>query len=349
MFPETFAEEWISRLTKPGDTVVDPFAGRGTAPFQALLMGRNAIAGDTNPVAYCVSRAKLEAPSVEAVARRLTSLERCFDQAREAALVDELPSFFHHAFHRRTLAELLYLRRALHWRDSTVDCMIAALVLGSLHGELSSPSYLSNQMPRTISTKPAYSVRWWAQRQLQPPERATFDLLRNRLGFRYRSDRPNSKGKAYNCDVRDLPQRTRKRAHLAITSPPYLNVTSYEEDQWLRLWFLGGPEYPTTNRFSPDDRHNSATSYGTFMEDTWSSLSKLLHPSANVVIRIGGLRSDPQDLIELTESTSKASGRSAKLVEHRISIIPKRQTGSFRPGAIGCPFEVDLHFRLDDN
>ena len=76
MFPESFAEEWIGRLTKPGEMVVDPFAGRGTAPFQALLMGRNAIAGDTNPVAYCISRAKLQAPRAIAVTRRLTSLER---------------------------------------------------------------------------------------------------------------------------------------------------------------------------------------------------------------------------------------------------------------------------------
>ena len=55
MFPESFAEKWIGQLTTTGETVLDPFAGRGTAPFQALLMGRNAIAGDTNPVAYCVS------------------------------------------------------------------------------------------------------------------------------------------------------------------------------------------------------------------------------------------------------------------------------------------------------
>lgn len=347
MFPESFAEEWIDRLTCPGQTVIDPFAGRGTAPFQALLMGRNAIAGDTNPVAYCVSKAKLQTPSATAVARRLTCLERAFENVKETCLVDEMPSFFHHAFHRQTLVTLLHLRRELRWRDSPVDCMIAALVLGSLHGELSSPSYLSNQMPRTISTKPAYSVRWWEQRQLQPPERDTFKVLRNRLTFRYRSDRPARKGRAYHCDVRDLPQRTHSRAHLAITSPPYLNVTSYEEDQWLRLWFLGGPEYPKQSRISPDDRHNSARAYKVFMEDTWSALSKLLYPHAHVVIRIGGLRSTSEELIELAEETSKSSGRSVNLIEHRVSMISNRQTASFRPGSTGCLFEVDLHFSLD--
>ena len=50
MFPEGFAERWIDELTVPGDLVVDPFCGRGTTPFQALLMGSNALAGDINPV-----------------------------------------------------------------------------------------------------------------------------------------------------------------------------------------------------------------------------------------------------------------------------------------------------------
>lgn len=34
-----------------------------------------------------------------------------------------------------------------------------------------------------------------------------------------------------------------------ITSPPYLDVTNFEEDQWLRLWFQGGPPKPTWGAF----------------------------------------------------------------------------------------------------
>ena len=347
MFPEAFVEEWIGCLTAPGDAVIDPFAGRGTAPFQALLMGRDAIAADTNPVAYCVTRAKLQAPKSTAVARRLTKLERDYASADMSNQVAALPEFFRVAFHERTLSEILFLRQSLRWRKSRVDCMIAALVLGSLHGESSSPSYLSNQMPRTISTKPAYSMRWWAQRNLQPPERATFRVLRSRQAFRYRSDPPDVVGRIYNCDVRELPKRTRARAHLAITSPPYMDVTSYEEDQWLRLWFLGGPAHPSKNRFSPDDRHSSCGPYRSFLEDTWSALSRLLHPHANVVIRLGARRSEPEQLVDLIRETSSSAGRNAQLVRHEVSVIANRQTGSFRPGARGCPFEVDMHFRLD--
>src|SRR5258705_2335387 len=46
-----------------------------------------------------------------------------------------------------------------------------------------------------------------------------------------------------------------KCTECVITSPPYLDVTNFEEDQWLRLWFLGGPPYPTRHRLASDDRH----------------------------------------------------------------------------------------------
>ena len=161
MFPETFAERWIGTLSRPGDVVLDPFCGRGTAPFQALLMGRQSIGSDINPVAYCVTRAKLRAPAPASIRRRLTILERGFREEPDqvAAEVSELPEFFHVAFSPDTLAELVYLRSRLAWHRSDVDAMIAALVLGSLHGESHRSSrYLSNRMPRTISTKPATSA-----------------------------------------------------------------------------------------------------------------------------------------------------------------------------------------------
>lgn len=37
MFPEAFAEQWIKKLTKPEETVLDPFSGRGTTALTALL------------------------------------------------------------------------------------------------------------------------------------------------------------------------------------------------------------------------------------------------------------------------------------------------------------------------
>ena len=168
-FPESFVEKWVDRLTKRNDVVLDPFCGRGTTPFQSLLMGRKSLASDINPVAYCVSKAKTNAPSAAAVRRRITELENGFSHRTWEGQRRQTPEFFHFAYSQGTLRQLLYLRSSLRWEKSNTDCMIAGLILGALHGETQkSSSYLSNQMPRTISTKPAYSVRFWQRHELSP-------------------------------------------------------------------------------------------------------------------------------------------------------------------------------------
>jgi len=352
MFPESFAEKWIDRLTRRGDYVLDPFCGRGTAPFQALLMGRNAVASDINPVAYCVSRAKTNSPSLASVRRRITILEREFELEAENLETErrKLPVFFRHAYRLRTLRQLLFLRHRLKWRRSDGDCMIAALVLGSLHGESNrSLSYLSNQMPRTISTKPDYSIRFWRTHGYKPPQRDVFELLRKKLNFRYESSPPNGHALMFHEDFRELPRLIKvfhKPIKCAITSPPYMNVTNYEEDQWLRIWFLGGSPKPTYGKISKDDRHLRPEKYWDLISDIWRVLGLILHKRADVVIRIGGKNLSTDQIVNGLVGASVFSRRTIKLANCEISEIKKKQTDSFRPGTQGCSLEVDCHFQI---
>ena len=350
MFPESFAEKWIGQLTRRNDIVLDPFSGRGTTAFQALLMGRQAVATDVNDVAYCLTKAKTSAPSVSSVRRRLTQLENGFDGRAWRHEADSHGEFFRLAFARRVFQQLLYLRSTLKWHSSNVDSMVAALALGSLHGEMDkSQSYFSNQMPRTISTKPAYSVRFWKQREYEPPDRDVFAILRQRLDFRYRTPPPDGNAFVYHQDIRKLPRiRNRLPAPIrcAITSPPYLDVTNFEEDQWLRLWFLGGPPYPTIGRVSRDDRHSDGDKYWRFIADMWRVLGVLLAPKAHVVIRIGTGRLNPTALARALTASSQFSARKVELLSSETSELKNRQTDVFRPGSKGCSVELDCHFRF---
>ena len=45
-------------LSKPGDTIVDPFCGSGTVLLESILMSRNAVGADINPLAALISRVK---------------------------------------------------------------------------------------------------------------------------------------------------------------------------------------------------------------------------------------------------------------------------------------------------
>ena len=62
MFPEAFVEKHLAASPHEG-VVFDPFCGRGTTVFQALLQGRDAAGCDLNPVAACISAPNARHPS----------------------------------------------------------------------------------------------------------------------------------------------------------------------------------------------------------------------------------------------------------------------------------------------
>ena len=350
MFPEAFAEHWLERLTKPGDLVLDPFCGRGTLPFQALLMDRRAIGCDTNPVAFCISKAKTNVPSQGRVMTRICELEDSYRVRSVRTEAGRLPIFFRYAYDADTLHQLVFLRGKLQHRTSLVDGMIAALVLGSLHGEADkSKRFLSNQMPHTISTKPEYSIRFWKLGRHRPPKRNVFDMLRMQLAYRYASGAPRQRALIFNMDMRELPRhssRFQSPVRCVVTSPPYFDVTNYAEDQWLRLWFLGGPPEPRKQSFSRDDRHGNVDQYWLMLADMWRALSLVLDKKADVVVRLGATRIGPERLVAALEGVAKVANRRVRLVDSYVSEIVKRQTESFRPGSKGCRVEVDCHFRV---
>ena len=240
MFPEAFVEERLAASPHQG-VVFDPFCGRGTTVFQALLEGREAAGCDVNPVAACVSGAKCDPPNRQQVGTRLRELRDSFNNAGEKQWEGEYTDFFQLCFHHDTLPQVLYLRSVLDWRHSKVDRFIAALCLGALHGESHrSPSYFSNRMPRTISTKPNYSVGWWQRNGYKPPQRDVFHILERITAYRFQTLPPERIGNIREVDARkagQVFQKLKGQVSDVITSPPYLNTTNYREDQWLRLWF----------------------------------------------------------------------------------------------------------------
>src|SRR5205807_2469314 len=49
----------IARLSMPGETVWDPFGGSGTTALESVLLGRQAVSSDVNPLSEVIGRGKL--------------------------------------------------------------------------------------------------------------------------------------------------------------------------------------------------------------------------------------------------------------------------------------------------
>jgi DNA methylase len=350
MFPEEFVAKQIFAYTERGDTVFDPFCGRGTAVFESLLNGRNACGVDINPVAACVAGAKADIPTLQNVLTRLARLEE------EQLLSDKLPipggNFFTACFHTETLQQVLFLRQRLDWKISKVDRFIAAVTLGCLHGEShKSQNCLSNRMPRTISTKPDYSVRWWSEHGYVAPARNAFQVLRTGAAYRLSHEKTSLRGIVRLRDARKAGSafpKMKETVKLVVTSPPYLDTTDYQEDQWLRLWFLGGAERPLLNK-NKDDRHTSIELYWNFLAEAWAGCAELARKGTIFVIRIGGTRLTKDNLmggLQQTLETGLANFKIKPLDAGLTTEIKNRQTNAFRPGTKSVRYEHDFAFQL---
>jgi hypothetical protein len=350
MFPESFVQKQLLAYSRPGDQVFDPFCGRGTTILEGLLNDRRTIGSDINPVAACVAGAKADIPASPEVEVRINQLEEEFAVAIEGVAPDQ--EFFRVCFSTPTLQQILFLKRTLSWKTDRVDRFIAAMLLGVLHGESHRTELcLSNRMPRTISTKPEYSVRWWKARELLPPERDAFYILRKAAKFRLAGEVPRRTGQVVLGDARtadEMLSEHKQSVSLIITSPPYLDTTDYAEDQWLRLWFLGGPDRPSA-RLHKDDRHTRKEEYWTFLSEVWRGCAGLLKEEAHLVVRIGGTMLDKGDLFAGLAASLEGGlrGRKVKpLHDGESSTIRKRQTNSFRPGTSNEKMEHDFAFAI---
>lgn len=289
MFPTGFADGVVAAYTSSGDSVLDPFAGRGTVVFSAAAQDRVGIGIELNPVGWVYAQTKLRPADAAAVGETLFGLAREAKRYREAAR--QLPPFFSACFSSEVL-EFLLAARKLDWRGRIVDRTVMALLLIYLHGKRGSA--LSNQMRQAKSMSPAYAVRWWQKRGFKPPELDPVEFMLKRVAWRYARGLPKATcSRAYLGDsTRTLPliREPLRRAgaapvRLLFTSPPYYKITNYHYDQWLRLWLLGGPPNARRAGGRYRARFEGRTAYEGLLRKVFQRSVPLLHRNATVYVR----------------------------------------------------------------
>jgi len=292
MFPIDFADDVVRRYTEPGDLVLDPFAGRGTAVFSASAQQRVGIGVEINPVGWVYANAKLAPARHDAVAARIRELGKVADSYVLEAV--QLPDFFHHCFSLQVRQFLVAARSLLRWRDSQLDRTVMALLLVYLHGKRGAA--LSNQMRQAKSMAPDYAVRWWKERDLKPPDLDPIDFLVRRLKWRYAKGKPCDRQSrvllrdSVEClpKLRQAVERGRMaRVRLLLTSPPYYGVTNYHYDQWLRIWLLGG----APNALRPEergehrDKFENIVKYQRLLDTVFGEAAGMMARGATVYVR----------------------------------------------------------------
>ncbi|MBI2640926.1 MAG: site-specific DNA-methyltransferase [Candidatus Sungbacteria bacterium] len=291
MFPPGIPRYFIEQFTEPGDIVLDPFSGRGTAPLEACVSGRVGIGIDLSPLAYILTAAKVDPPSLNSALKRIDELRAGYKRPN----VDDVPDDIKILFDGRlTLPQIVYLRNELS-HGKRVDRFLLASLAGILHGgyndAMNDSSYLSISMPNTFSMAPNYIRRYVRKNHLHKLPLDVFEKLTTKVQRLFKNGMPSTRGYAYRANARNFaslknPAFKDSGVKLIITSPPYLKVVNYGTYNWIRLWLLGESIERTNKELLLDDKHG-INNYENFLGDVLNQCERVLRPDGICALVIG--------------------------------------------------------------
>ena len=173
------------------------------------------------------------------------------------------------------------------------------------------PSYLSNQCPRTYAPKPRYAVDYWRKYDLRPQKVDVRDLVARRAVRYYTETLPEVHSQVLLGDSRDEDLFRKKVEGRSFdwvaTSPPNCGLRTYRPDQWLRLWFLGGPD---TVDYSQQDQltHESPESLVRQLSLVWKNCANVCRAGARMVVRFGQISDRRINSVELLRESLSGTG-----------------------------------------
>lgn len=254
-FPPALVDYFISNFSRAGDLILDPYSGKGTAPFQACLLDRIGFGVDVAPEAYVLTGAKVHGVKHEEAVEYLRSINFGISNTSIREVSREVKIFFS----TKTLSQILVIReRLLEDLDLNKDRIdylngdvfhqaktkkeqLAEYWLGILVGILHGSSSYSLSLPcsHSFSMAPAYTKNYAIKHKLKKPDRNVISCMIERSFYLQSAGIIRVNGKAFLAKAQELPESWTEKFDLIVTSPPYFNAQSYAWDNWLREWLLG--------------------------------------------------------------------------------------------------------------
>lgn len=293
-FKAQLPEFFISRLTRPGDVVLDPFMGRGTTPVQAGLMGRRPFGNDVNPLSVLLTRPRLQSIDIHAVSDALSTV----DWSRGQVQHEDLLAFYHPETLRKIEALRLWISERAPLGSKDIDPIadwIRMVAINRLSGH--SPGFFSGRtMPPNQAVSVSSQLKINEKLGITPPERDISQII-------LKKTRSLLKNSGMDQHVRsllmtgtawDMPDVRSGSVDLTVTSPPFLDIVQYAEDNWLRCWFAGID--PGSVKI---DIHKTEVGWQRMVTRVLREQARIIRPGGYVAFEVGEVRSGKVLLEEL--------------------------------------------------
>jgi hypothetical protein len=284
---------FIEMLTEEGDTVYDPFSGRGTTAIEAGLLNRNVIANDINPLSKTLALPRFFVPTLTELKARLEEVPIVPDGRADIDL-----SMF---FHGETLEEIVSLRKYLAdqaangWEDH-LDLWIRMVATNRLTGH--SPGFFSvYTLPPNQAVSPESQIKINEKRRQTPEYRDTKKIILKKTKDFLRTvtrQQIETLGKVgeqalfLTRDARHTPEIPDGVVQLTVTSPPFLDVVQYADDNWLRCWFNSIDVEAVASKITVS---KMLEDWSSAMSPVFVELYRITRPGGWVAFEVGEIRS----------------------------------------------------------
>lgn len=301
-------EFFIQQYTQLGDTVYDPFMGRGTTLLEAALLGRKAVGNDANPLSRILIEPRLVRQSIEAIAERLNEVSLGSEPIEDK----ELLVFFE----EKTLSELYGWRRYFEERKNEgtfdrVDGWIQMVACNRLTGH-SAGFFSVYTLPPNQATSLEAQRKINTKRNQSAEYRDTKTLILKKSKSLLRHEYPEVFSED-TCELfcgsaDNVPALSSNSVQLVVTSPPFLDVVDYIGDNWLRNWFCG---------VSVDAKSvwqlRKIKEWEKRMFHTLTELKRIVKPGGRIAFEVGEVR---KGKVMLEESIANLGAETGLHVDH---------------------------------
>ena len=234
----------IEKFSHKNDTILDGFCGSGTTLLEAILLQRNAIGVELNPIARLISKVKVTPLDNEDL--RTVSQQCCAD-IKKCRKVN-IPEFVNRDlwFGEKTQSDLAKIKHVIDNTDTSQDIRDFLLVCFS-----AIIKKVSNAEPRDILPRLAK----------HPNSINVLNEFLRHLDFNM--DRINeisdlkSKAQIIGEDIQKI--NLRRRVDMIVTSPPYLSAMDYFRSTKLENFWLNNGEVRLYRELAQKSIHGEMT------------------------------------------------------------------------------------------
>ncbi len=236
----SIAHHLVNTFVPENGSMLDPFSGVGTIPFEAALSGKTSYGIDISVPAYYISFAKVTAPISTESYNYINSLGKFIKENKcTKNELNEVKTFGFNKtlaeyYEENTLKEILLARRFVkeNYPKKPSEMLVVAALLHILHGNR--PYALSRRSHPIVPYAPTGEFIY----------KNLIDKLTEKVNRVINEELPlNFKnGKIFNQDATIIWPQEINNLDAIITSPPFFDSTRFYLANWIRIWFSGWSE-----------------------------------------------------------------------------------------------------------